>query len=47
MGHRDVKTTLTVYAHLLNTDDHADAMAALDAMAGPKPSATNVTRLRG
>jgi integrase len=22
MGHRDVKTTLTVYAHLINTDDH-------------------------
>ena len=21
MGHRDVKTTLTVYAHLINTDD--------------------------
>jgi integrase len=47
MGHASPRTTETVYAHLLNTDDHADAMAALDAMASPKPSATNVTRLRG
>jgi hypothetical protein len=27
-GHRDVKTTLTVYAHLINTDDHSGNMAA-------------------
>ena len=35
MGHRDVKTTLTVYAHLINTDDHAGNTAALGAMAAP------------
>jgi hypothetical protein len=29
MGHAKVGTTLGVYAHLFNTDDHADAMAAL------------------
>ena len=47
MGHRDVKTTLTVYAHLINTDDHAGNMAALGALAAPKPSYTgNVVRLR-
>jgi hypothetical protein len=28
MGHRDVQTTLTVYAHLINTDDHTGNMAA-------------------
>jgi hypothetical protein len=28
MGHAKVGTTLGVYAHLFNTDDHADAMAA-------------------
>lgn len=32
MGHAKVTTTLGVYAHLFNTDDHADAMRALDAM---------------
>ncbi len=32
MGHRDVKTTLTVYAHLINTDDHTSNMAALGAL---------------
>lgn len=36
MGHRDVKTTLTVYAHLINTDDHTGNMAALGALASPK-----------
>jgi integrase len=35
MGHRDVKTTLTVYAHLINTDDHTGNMAALGALATP------------
>lgn len=35
MGHRNVKTTLTVYAHLINTDDHAGNMAALGALAAP------------
>ncbi len=35
MGHRDVKTTLTVYAHLINTDDHTGNMAALSALSAP------------
>jgi hypothetical protein len=35
MGHAKVTTTLGVYAHLFNTDDHAEAMAALGAMATP------------
>lgn len=35
MGHRDVKTTLTVYAHLINTDDHTCNMAALGALGNP------------
>lgn len=48
MGHRDVKTTLTVYAHLINTDDHAGNMAALGALAAPKPTYTgNVVPLTG
>ena len=49
MGHRDVKTTLTVYAHLINTDDHTGNMAALGALATPvqTPSYRNVIRLRG
>jgi integrase len=38
MGHAKVTTTLTVYAHLINTDDHAGNMAALGALAAPKPS---------
>lgn len=29
MGHRNVKTTLTAHAHLINTDDHAGDVAAL------------------
>ncbi|OBK47886.1 integrase [Mycobacterium sp. 1081908.1] len=40
MGHRDVKTTLTVYAHLINTDDHAGNMAALGGLAAPAPTYT-------
>ena len=49
MGHRDVKTTLTVYAHLINTDDHAGNMAALGALGiGPTPSyGGNVIPLHG
>ena len=49
MGHRDVKTTLTVYAHLINTDDHSGNMAALGALAtGPTPSYSgNVVPLHG
>jgi hypothetical protein len=34
---REVTTTLTVYAHLINTDDRAGNMAALGALAAPKP----------
>ncbi len=47
MGHRDVKTTLTVYAHLINTDDHSGNMAALGALAAPKPKADNVVPMWG
>lgn len=47
MGHRDVKTTLTVYAHLINTDDHAGNMAALGALATPKAHFSNVIPLHG
>jgi integrase len=49
MGHRDVKTTLTVYAHLINTDDHAGNMAALGALGAPKPPTYggNVVPLHG
>lgn len=37
MGHANRSITLGIYAHLFNTDDHADAMAALGAMvATPK-----------
>lgn len=46
MGHAKVTTTLAVYTHLF-ADDHADAMAALDAMTGPTPNANNVVRLPG
>ncbi len=46
MGHKKVTTTLGVYAHLF-PDDRSDAMAALGAMAGPTPRATNVIPLRG
>jgi hypothetical protein len=35
MGHRDVKTTLTVYARPINTDDHTGNMAALGVLATP------------
>lgn len=37
-GLRDVNTTLTVYAHLINTDNHAGNLAALGALAAPKPT---------
>jgi integrase len=48
MGHRNVKTTLTVYAHLINTDDHTGNMMALGALAAPKPTyAGNVVALHG
>ncbi|GAB5897084.1 tyrosine-type recombinase/integrase [Mycolicibacterium mageritense] len=47
MGHAKVTTTLTVYAHLFNTDDHAEAMGALDAMAAAPAYGGNVVPLRG
>ncbi len=47
MGHAKVTTTLGVYAHLFNTDDHADAMAALGAMAAGPQHAENVVPLWG
>jgi integrase len=47
MGHAKVGTTLGVYAHLFNTDDHADAMAALGAMEAGPVRAANVLPLHG
>jgi hypothetical protein len=41
MGHAKVTTTLGVYAHPF-ADDHADAMAALGALATP-PKARGAT----
>ena len=41
------KTTLTVYAHLINTDDDAGNMAAIGAIATPpKVEADDVVALR-
>lgn len=45
MGHAKVTTTLGVYAHLFNTDDHAEAMAALGAMEAAPTYAGNVVPL--
>lgn len=45
MGHAKVTTTLGVYTHLFATDDHADAMYALDSMSRPV-NAPNVVALR-
>jgi integrase len=45
-GHSKVTTTLGIYAHLF-ADDHAEAMAALGAMATPNPKAGNVIPLYG
>jgi hypothetical protein len=48
MGRAKVTTPLTVYAHLINTDDHAGNMAVLGALAAPKPSYSgNVIPLHG
>jgi hypothetical protein len=50
IGHNKVTTTLTVYAHLINTDDHTGNMAALGALATPAATPTyggNVIPLRG
>ena len=44
MGHSKVMTTLGVYAHLF-VDDHAETMAALEAMS--RPVAPNVVPIRG
>ena len=44
MGHSKVTTTLGVYAHLF-VDDHAETMAALEAMS--RPVAPNVVPIRG
>lgn len=46
MGHSKVTTTLSVYAHLFETDDHAEAMAALGAMGTPRSTPSNVVPLR-
>lgn len=43
MGHAKVTTTLAVYTHLFD-DDHADSMAALEAMSAPV--APNVVPMR-
>jgi hypothetical protein len=47
MGHNKVTTTLGIYTHLFNTDDHADAMSALGAMAVQRRGDRKVIRLRG
>ena len=47
MGHAKVTTTLGVYAHLFNTDDHSDAMTALGAMEAGPVHAENVVPLWG
>ncbi|MCV7051859.1 tyrosine-type recombinase/integrase [Mycobacterium heidelbergense] len=44
MGHAKVTTTLAIYTHLFD-DDHAETMAALEAMSRPI-EAPNVTQLR-
>lgn len=43
MGHAKVTTTLAIYTHLFD-DDHADSMAALEAMS--RPAAPNVVPMR-
>jgi hypothetical protein len=44
MGHAKVTTTLSIYAHLFD-DDHAETMAALEAMSRPV-DAPNVVPMR-
>lgn len=44
MGHAKVTTTLAIYTHLFD-DDHAETMAALEAMSRPVDAA-NVVRMR-
>jgi integrase len=47
MGHSKPTTTLVIYTHLFNTDDHAGAMAALGAMEAAPLHAENVVPLWG
>jgi len=48
MGHANVRTTLDVYTHLFPDDDATEEMAALGALAAPKPIYTgNVVPLHG
>jgi hypothetical protein len=46
-GHAKVTTTLGVYAHLFNTDDHTDAMTALGATEDGPVHGENVVPLHG
>ena len=48
MGHENTATTEHVYTHLFDTDEHAGAMAALDALepATVPEYGGNVIRLR-
>jgi integrase len=43
MGHAKVTTTLAIYTHLFD-DDHAEAMAAFEALG--RPAAPNVVPMR-
>jgi integrase len=47
MGHANTTTTEHIYTHLFNTDDHTDAMAALDALDRLTAVPANVIALRG
>lgn len=47
MGHANTTTTEHIYTHLFNTEDHADDMAALDALDEPKLAGENVVSLCG
>jgi hypothetical protein len=46
-GHANVHYDLDRYAHPINTGDHAGNIAALGALAMPKPKASNVVPLWG
>jgi len=46
MGHAKVTTTLGIYTHLFD-DDHAETMAALEAMSLPVAPNVVPIRLRG
>jgi integrase len=47
MGHANTTTTEHIYTHLFDTDDHSDAMAALDALDQPTIHGDNVVPLWG